>query len=306
MEPSQSLPGLNQNSPSPKAEIGSQKVNLKSRRKVLIPAQSTIAILAYPQVKDLCSITCLGYVYPKQLGKRSLVLIEAIVPVKQQECQVLISNYGNQPVLLKKDEKVGFIRKATKLPNDEERVTAQERSDRIRFLTEKIESLRVKILENQQDICRIVDSILQNSSGELTFSNNTGCTDCCKFRPDPLQDIILFRSKFLDLQRWNIFNMELLDTSNVITVWNLTSGYHAMTWNSFTGKAIDSYSKNIRYNFLRMSFGLSIAPAMFCQLLILAYQLFTYQLNRTNKSIYCYMDDILIQSTIDERFVELD
>ena len=365
-----SIPGLNENTDIPVAELGPQKVSLRSLETVIIPSKTICNINAFCTVSNLCNETKLGFVSPKPIGKRELLILEGVVPCENSNFQVNIVNYENKPVTVQQNSKIGFIWKATMKDKNtnKEKITAVEKAERINFIREKLNVSNIPILDSDTDQKRLIAVFLDNweciskSPEDIGKTNlhtfdlklNAGTTP---FRSKPIRinpdaeaqldiqinkwlqqkvikegdspwshPIFAVRKKaantgetalrwVLDFRKLNNVTeklaapiphigdtLERLGNSKIYSVLDLTAAYHAMKMSTEAGKATAFCTKKKQYVFLRMPFGLSNAPASFCQLMQKVYEL-NPELEKFSMS---YLDDIIVHSnTLEEHFIHL-
>ena len=103
------IPGLNNNQEIPVVDLGPQKVSILSNETLLIPALTTITLEALCTVTNLTEKTGLGYISPRQMGKRNILMLEGVVNCKKPTFNVNISNFEEVPVTVQKGSKIGFI-----------------------------------------------------------------------------------------------------------------------------------------------------------------------------------------------------
>ena len=96
-------------------ELGPQRAGLIVNETIIIPSSTIMSVDAFCKVANLTDETGLGYVSPRPLGKRKVVLLEGVVSCKGPNCKVNVSNYEEVPVTLQKGSKIGFMCKATEI-----------------------------------------------------------------------------------------------------------------------------------------------------------------------------------------------
>ena len=70
------IPGLHHNQEIPVVELGPQKVSVLLNETLIIPASTTMTMEALCTVTNLTEETGLGYVAPRPLGKRNVLMLE--------------------------------------------------------------------------------------------------------------------------------------------------------------------------------------------------------------------------------------
>ena len=181
-EPHSEIPGLNPNQKIPVAEIGPQKVGLIANETIIIPSSTIMSVDAFCKVSNLTDETGLGYVSPRPLGKRNVILLEGVVSCKGPKCKVNISNYEEVPVTLQKGSKIGFMYKATEIKaKNVDKLTAAQRLERIRFITEKLNITNNPLLENISDQRRLINIFLNNFDCISTSTSDIGNTSLHTF-----------------------------------------------------------------------------------------------------------------------------
>ena len=192
------LPGAHNNSSIPVAEIGPQKVSLRSLNTVIIPANSIYTIDAFSTVSNLCADTKLGYIAPKPLGKRNLLVVEGIVPCEKPNFQVNIANYEEVPVTLQQNAKIGFIWKASKVSkkaDNQEKITAGEKIERIKFIREKLKVSNISLLDSDVDQKKLINIFLENWDCISQSPEDIGKTNLHTFDLKLLPNTKPFRAK---------------------------------------------------------------------------------------------------------------
>ena len=178
------LPGLHHNQEIPVVELGPQKVGLFCNETILIPAATTITMEALCPVSNLTEESGLGYVAPRSLGKRNVIMIEGIVPCNSSTFKVNMSNFEEHPVTIQKGAKIGFIWKASKITDKakkSDKLTAMQKIDRIKFIKEKLNITSNPLIEGEADQRKLISLFLDNFDCISTSTNDIGTTDLHKF-----------------------------------------------------------------------------------------------------------------------------
>ena len=111
-------------------------------------------------------------------------MLEGVVNCKKPTFNVNISNFEEVPVTVQKGAKIGFIWAATKVQKpkkDNKILTAMERIERIKFITEKLNIASNPLIENVADQRKLINMFLANYDCISTSTNDIGYTELHKF-----------------------------------------------------------------------------------------------------------------------------
>ena len=191
------LPGLHQNTTIPVVQLGPQKVKLLAEETLIIPPLTTMTIDSKCTVSNLLEKTGLGYISPRALGKRNVIMLEGIIKSKEPTFKVNISNFEEVPVTVQKGARIGFIWSATKISNKkkkEEKLSAMDRIRRIKFINEKY-NISSNPLLNTADQRKLINLFLSNFNCVSTSPDDIGFTQLHTFDLKLLPGTKPFRCK---------------------------------------------------------------------------------------------------------------
>ena len=193
-----SLPGLHNNQEIPVVDLGPQKVGLTSRETLIIPPLTTMTMKAHCKVDNLTEDTGLGYIVPRALGNRNVIMLEGIVPCKTSDLLVNVSNFEEVPVTVQKGAKIGFIYKAIPVSKDNTKsneISAMEKIRRINFIKEKLNITSNPLIQEEADQRRLIKLFLDNFDCISVSTNDIGRTDLHTFDLKLLPGTQPFRCK---------------------------------------------------------------------------------------------------------------
>ena len=192
------LPGLHKNQEIPVVHLGPQKVGLTSNETIIIPPLTTTTMKAHCRVNNLTEDTGLGYIVPKALGNRNVIMLEGVVPCKSSDLLVNVSNFEEVPITIQKGAKIGFIWKAIPVSKDNKKsdeISAMDRIKRINFIKEKLNFTSNPLIQDEADQRRIIKLFLDNFDCISVSTNDIGKTDLHTFDLKLLPGTKPFRCK---------------------------------------------------------------------------------------------------------------
>ena len=200
------LPGLHNNQEIPVVDLGPQKVGLTSRETLIIPPLTTMTMKAHCKVDNLTEDTGLGYIVPRALGNRNVIMLEGIVPCKTSDLLVNVSNFEEVPVTVPKGAKIGFIYKAIPVSKDNTKsneISAMEKIRRINFIKEKLNITSNPLIQEEADQRRLIKLFLDNFDCISVSTNDIGRTDLHTFDLKLLPGTQPFRCKPIEVNPTN-------------------------------------------------------------------------------------------------------
>jgi len=191
------VPGLHHNKKIPLVQLGPQKVSVFSNETIIIPAKTTITVKASCPVNNLLEKTGLGFVSPKALGKRDVLMMEGVIKSTKPIFFVNICNFEEYPSTVQKGAKIGFVWEATEIKKKKktEKLSAMERIRRIKFINDKYNISNNPLLSAVADQKRLINLLLDNFDCISTSTSDIGYTDLHVFDLKLLPDTKPFRCK---------------------------------------------------------------------------------------------------------------